>query len=259
MILGYSVAFYIMPASYRKFKDMQVFIRDNYASVLLQEGVFNTMIEGLTVYIRARDSSGLLSGILVHDNRNPKTPVTMMAEQGQLLNTPSGAQFLLINGNRQEMDGERRQVSILHFDRYAVELSMFNSPVVNRQREAEERYLPELLFPEANMVPGLAARLKAELHNRILWSFSALFTAMLAASAFIGVQYNRRGQWRRILAISIMCGAYFAVLLSLINALSPHGWAIAGAYLFSLLSLRIAYQMCTGNIPFRRFFKRVVQ
>ena len=257
MLIGYSIAFYVMPASYRKFKDMQTFIRDNYASVLLQEGVFNTMIEGLTVYIRSRDDGSLLKGILVHDSRNPKAPVTMMAEEGQLLNTPSGAQFLLVNGNRQEMNIEQQQVSILHFDRYAVELSMFNSPIANRVREAEERFLPELLFPEPNIMPSLKARLSVELHNRILWSFSALVSGILAASAFLGGQYNRRGQWRRILVTCILCGGYFAGLLSLINSLSPHGWAIAGAYIYALLSLKLAYSLCKHNMPLRRWFSRM--
>ena len=253
MMIGYSIAFYVMPASYRKFKDMQAYIRDNYASMLLQEGVFNTMIEGVTVYIRARDDSGLLKGILVHDSRNPKEPITMMAEQGQLLNTPSGAQFLLINGNRQEMNTIEKQVSILHFDRYAMELSMFNAkPSAARAREAEERYLPELLFPEPNIMPSLATRLKVELNNRILWSFSALFSAILASSAFIGGQYNRRGQWRRVLIVSIACAAYFISLLSLINALSAHGYAIIGAYAFVLISLVGSYRLSTAHKPVKR-------
>jgi len=256
-LLGYSIAFYIMPTSYRKFKDMQAYIRDNYASVLLQEGVFNTMIEGVTVYIRARDDSGLLKGILVHDSRNPKQPITMMAEQGQLINTPSGAQFVLVNGNRQEMNTEEQQVSILHFDRYAMELSMFNNATTAvRPREAEERYLPELLFPEPGIQPTLASRLKVELNNRILWSFSALFSGMLASSAFIGGQYNRRGQWRRIMIISILCGGYFVSLLSLINSLSAHGYAIIGAYAFVLLSLWASYHMSTNRKPFKGSRKR---
>ncbi len=257
MLIGYSIAFYVMPASYRKFKDMQAYIRDNYASVLLQEGVFNTMIEGLTVYVRSRDGS-LLKGILVHDGRNQKAPVTMMAEEGEMLNTPSGAQFLLINGNRQEMNTEQQQVSILHFDRYAVELSMFNNPVINRVREAEERFLPELLFPEPNILPSLKSRLNVELHNRILWSFSALVAGILAASAFIGGQYNRRGQWRRILITCILCGGYFGGLLSLINALSPHGWAIMGAYAYVLFSLRFSYQLCKHNTLLRKIISRTL-
>ena len=257
MLIGYSVAFYIMPASYRKFKDLQAFIRDNYASVLLQEGVFNTMVEGVTVYIRSRDDSGLLKGILVHDGRNPQTPITMMAEQGQLMSTPSGPQFLMINGNRQEMNNTQQQVSILHFDRYAMELSAFNSPKASRSREPDERYLMELLFPEAGIPPGLVTRLRVELHHRILWSFSALFSAMLGSSAFVGGQYNRRGQWRRILIISILCGMYFAAVLSLVNTLSTHGSAIVGAYVFAFVSLWIAFQMCT-NIQ-GRLLKKVMR
>lgn len=257
MFLGYSVAFYVMPASYRKFKDMQSFIRDNYASVLLQEGVFNTMVEGLTVYIRSREPSGQLNGILVHDNRNPKSPVTMMAESGQLLNTPSGPQFLLINGNRQEMNFAQRQVSILHFDRYAVELSMFQNPVTKRVREAEERYLPELLFPGSDVTPALHARLRAELHQRLLWSFSSLFSVLLAAACFMG-SFNRRNQWRKLLFVSVCCAGYFGTLLALINSLSNQGALVALVYIYVLAALWLALRAVHGKLYVPPFLKRIV-
>ena len=65
------VNLYFMPVGFRLFKDMQYEIRHSVASVMLQEGVFNTPIDGLTIYVGERESGGELTDILVHDSRDP--------------------------------------------------------------------------------------------------------------------------------------------------------------------------------------------
>ena len=146
---GYLISLYILPLSYREFKDMQFFIRNHYAQLLLQEGVFNNPVDGLTVYLREREEDGTLHGILVHDSRVKTKPVTMMAESGQLVRTDQGPRFLLEKGNRQERDGETGSVSLLHFDSYTLDLSVFTKSDTGwRRREPKERFIDELLYPE---------------------------------------------------------------------------------------------------------------
>src|SRR5687768_1133201 len=70
MVLAYVISLYLQPYSYGRFREMQAFLRDNYASILLQEGVFSSPVQGLTVFIRERNPQGTLYGILVHDNRD---------------------------------------------------------------------------------------------------------------------------------------------------------------------------------------------
>ena len=115
-VLSYIISLYLLPSSYRQFKDKQAFIRDNYASLLLQEGVFNSPVNGLTIYLDKRDFNGKLTGILVHDTRDPDHPVTMMAEEGRLVKDQDGKhQFDLINGTRQEINHRDGQLSLLNF------------------------------------------------------------------------------------------------------------------------------------------------
>ena len=102
----YGMSLYLMPLTKRQFKDTQIFLRDHYTSVLLQEEVFNNPVDGLTVFVRKRDDKGMLYGLLVHDSRLEGQEVTMMAEQAQLLQTPSGPRFHLVNGMRQEKRGQ---------------------------------------------------------------------------------------------------------------------------------------------------------
>ena len=69
-ILVYAINLYFIPASFREFKSRQFIARADFSSVLLQEGVFTNLIDDVTVYVRSRDSSGKLHGILVHDSQS---------------------------------------------------------------------------------------------------------------------------------------------------------------------------------------------
>ena len=54
-IFNYAVSLYLMPKSYREFKDMQEMFKNKYLYLFLEEGVFNTQINNLTVYIDQKE------------------------------------------------------------------------------------------------------------------------------------------------------------------------------------------------------------
>ncbi len=226
---GYLVSLYLMPVSYREFKDMQAYIRDNYASMLLQEGVFNTPIKGLTVYIDKRKDDGMLEGLLVHDNRNLKAPVTMMAQEGRLLKTPAGPQFELINGNRQEVDADSHQLSLLYFERYTLDLAGFTQETEDRSRDPKERYLAELFFPDKKD-EEIYDQLRAEGHQRLTWPLYNLMMTFIALSALLSGQFNRRGQWKRLCVGIAMAFMVITLGVSMANVVARHPNAILGMY-----------------------------
>lgn len=243
MLFGYAISLYFLPASYRQFKDMQNFLRDNYASLLLQEEVFNSPIDGLTVFIRERGKEGGLKGILVHDNRQPDMPVTMMAQSGELVQTPQGPRFLLYNGNRQE--NRRGSVSLLNFDSYAVDIGFYTNAAGPRTREAQERFLPELLHPET-ISAQFANELRAELHQRLTWPLYSLGLTLLGLAFLLTGDFNRRGQWKRITLSTALATLSVLAAFGFINALSknpsmvPLVYGLAGGImLISLYALLI--------------------
>ena len=64
-------------------------IRADLGAAILNEGQFNTPVQGLTVFIRELEPDGQIHGILVHDNRDRKRPTTYLAESGVLAQTPA--------------------------------------------------------------------------------------------------------------------------------------------------------------------------
>ncbi len=222
-VLSYGITLYLLPTSYREFKDLQSFIRNNYVSVLLQEGVFNSPTKGLTVYIRQIEDTGQLHGIIVHDSRVVGKPVTMMAESGKLVRTSTGPRFVLINGNRQEVSHETQQLSLLQFDRYALDLSTFTQAQERRWREPEERYVHELFSPDAytqEVAAHLIQKMKAEGHHRITWPLYNILLALIALMAFISGTFNRRGQTWKILVYSVVGLAMMGVGLTMNNVVA---------------------------------------
>lgn len=217
----YAINLYFVPNSFREFKERQFVLRSDYSSILLQEGVFNTVIDDLTVFIRTRTSDGTLKGILVHDNRIAGESVTMMAESGALVKSESGPRFVLVNGNRQAINKERGQLSLLYFDRYALDLSQIARPPSERWREPRERYLHELFNPgEGYDEQRNRNKFLAEAHQRLASPLYAFALTCIALAALLGGQLNRRGQWLRILAGIVAAFAFLAVAVGLVNMIA---------------------------------------
>ncbi len=200
-LVVYAITLYFLPVSYRAFKDLQFHIRNDYSAVLIQEGAFNDLGEGLTVYVRERTGDGELRGILVHDNRQADRPVTMMAERGALVRAENGPRVVMVNGNRQEIEQDSRRLSLLHFDRYTVEVSTLTNIAGTRWREPKERFLPDLLSP-GTTGDDLRSRdeLIAEGHHRLVAPFYTLTFVLIALAALLSGQFHRRGQTHRVLA-----------------------------------------------------------
>jgi lipopolysaccharide export system permease protein len=225
--LAYAISLWLLPVSYREFKDMQLYLRDNYASLLLQEDVFNSPVDGLTVFIRERDADGILHGIIVHDSRDEtKPPITMMAEEGRLEQTPQGPRFMLYHGNRQTV--EDGKLSFLNFDQYALDINFYAAGGHDRMRQPEEMYLNELLFPDATGEE--AARLVAEGHNRITWPLFCLGMTLFGVSVLLSGEFNRRGQWQRVTAVVLLSGLSLSASVGLLNLSVHQPWMLALMY-----------------------------
>lgn len=217
-VVCYAITLYFMPLGFRTFKDRQSTIRSDFSHVLLKEGTFNTLPDGLTVYLRERQANGEFVGILVHSNRNPDVPVTMMAERGALVSTPRGPRLLLINGNRQEMQRASNKLSLLYFDRYNVDLSGLANVDEQRWREPRERYLHELFGPpRSRSDEAYRSKLLAEGHQRLVAPVFCIAFALIGLAGLLTGEFSRRGQMPRMFAAAAAVVVFQALSLTLAN------------------------------------------
>lgn len=234
MCMCYVMSLYLMPLTKRQFKEAQTFLRDNYASVLLQEEVFNTPVDGLTVFIRQREDDGTLSGILVHDSRIIGQTTTMMAEKAQLMQSPTGPQFYLIKGQRQEK--RNGTVTWLDFDSYSIDLSFYTKQAKARVIGQEELFLGDLLNPKG-VSASRANKYKAEAHQRLTWPLYGLLLPLVAATVLLRGEFNRRGQWKIITSLCFAAVVLVVLVFGLNNFVArfPHLTPVVYAYVMSVM------------------------
>jgi lipopolysaccharide export system permease protein len=222
-IICYAISLHFLPQSYREFKETQSYIRNNYSSLLLQEGVFNTPTKGLTVYVDKKQDDGKLKGILVYDSRDKNNPTTMMAQEGKIVISNESSRFELSDGNRQEINKNNKQLSLLYFKEYVMDFSSYTNDDVKRVHEAEERFIGELISPkDTNISAKFRNKLMAEAHQRLTWPFFNIVLSLIALSALLSGQLNRRGQWKRITVASSVSFVAIISNFGLNNLISSH-------------------------------------
>jgi lipopolysaccharide export system permease protein len=176
--------------------------------VLLQEGIFNTLSDSLTIYVRGRDPNGELTGLLIHETRDPDKPITIVAERGTFVDTESGPRVLMLNGSRQQYDRTTGKLSVLTFERYSLDLSAYRDADDLRDRQPDELFLHELLFKRHP--PGDTSRF-IEAHLRLINPLTALAFCTIPVACLLTGEYNRRGQTKRVL-LAILLAFLFETL-----------------------------------------------
>jgi lipopolysaccharide export system permease protein len=226
---------WLLPAATRAFKDLQFAIRHQFVSSVVQEGTFTTVSDRLTVYVRERTPSGELTGILIQDEREPSRPVTIIADRGVIVETPSGPRVVMENGTRQQLDTAAGRLSMLSFERYTLDLGEIRDAPGARLREPRERYVHEL-WREPAEDPALLA----ERHLRIAGPLAALSFTLVPLACLLTGEFNRRGQARRILTAVVLAFIFEAVDLGIRNAVNRAPMLIPLVYVSSLTPALLA-------------------
>lgn len=214
--IGYTISIYLLPISHREFRDLKYQLGNEYSAAILQEGVFNTLTDGITIFVRERSLNGDLKGILAHDNRDLDNPVTMMAERGALRRTDEGPHIVLENGNRQVVDVKNGRLQMLYFDKYSFNLSQFETASKERALDRREQTISQLLSPPTNLPARTQRTYIAEAHQRMVYPLYSIAFVLVALAALLSGEFSRRGQVKRVV-VAIFCVASLQIILLTLN------------------------------------------
>lgn len=257
-VVAYALSLWIIPKTVQNFRELQWSIRNDISNILLQEGSFNKFGNGLTIYVRARNSEGELLGILVHDRRNPTKPVTLMAEKGAIVFTEQGPRILMVKGNRQQLPEGTGQLSVLNFDSYTVDLNTAQGDSGPRFRDARERSILELYNADIKELgDGDYRRAKVELHQRLTSPLYCLGYALIALVTLLTATFDRRGQTATILTAIGLMVATQAAALGLANLAAANPTFLVSLYALAVLPLALGFWGLARpprTNPFRRRF-----
>ncbi|MCP4922931.1 MAG: LPS export ABC transporter permease LptF [bacterium] len=246
----YILNLYVMPFSFRQFKDMEYQIRQQSSALLLQPGRFNAT-KGMTFYTQKVLSDGSLEGLLIHDQRSKESPVTLTAQRGLLDMSSDAPRLRLFEGSHQQLDANTKSIRTIYFDQYTLKLPPPAPVQARKHRKLYEEYLETLIFPEEeNLQKRL--QMQAEGFKRLLSPLLAFGFSLLAFLFLLGGQLQRRGHAKRLGASVVIAIGLQMAFLGFINATDKNLWPIWGAVLVIVLAILVPLKF----LIFPTFFKR---
>lgn len=260
LVLLFSI--YVAPAGLRELKSQLYEIRSDVATAMIREGTFTNPAQGLTVYVRERTPDGTTYGILVHDSRNPKEPITYMAETGSLVQGPNGPLLVMFNGNIQrvsrEGDRDMGAATLLYFDKYTYDLSQYIDTKPSFTYEGRERYFSELIAPARDDTYGQTHREKllADAHERLVEGVYPTMLTLIALATLLPAPFNRRGYASRMALAAVLALAIRLLGFVLANGASTSSYLIFLMYLVPMAVCGICIAIIAGvrfDLLFQRF------
>lgn len=248
-----------IPMAEAAFSELEWKVKNDVSHLMFREGQFTEVQYNLTVFITTHEKDGSMTGILLNDERDPKTKMTVSAEKGRVVYTDKGPRIILIKGVRQEVNRNTSQFSSLAFDRYSVDFGTTETQQ-EKSEGVREKNLSELLNArdDKSLTTAQANRYIVEGNKRLLNPFYNLLFALLGCTGLIVGNFNRRGQTKIIfLSISAMV-LIQAMQLTLENLAAKHISLLFTLYLNFLLPLAICiYLLLFYNPSFFRRKKRI--
>ena len=198
------VAHVVSPYSLQRVKVLVTEMKADLVSVVLQEGTFNTIEDGLTFHVGERGAAGLLSNILISDDREKNVSAVYSAKEGIVTRTAYGSFLILKDGEIQQTDHEEESVTLIKYQSYAFDLSSFSGKSEIPKTRIKERPTWELLTPDASDKdyqdnPG---RFRQQIHERfseMLWPFANVLMIL----AFSGQARSSRQSFSSSIATAV--------------------------------------------------------
>jgi lipopolysaccharide export system permease protein len=192
-LLVLAISAYFAPKGLRMLRDWLTEVRANVVSNIVQPGRFTSIESGVTIRISERRNNGQLVGIFLDDRRNPAERVTVLAEEGELLDNDKGTFLVLQKGMVQRQQTSERDPAIVAFDRYAFDLSQFAGGPQAVKYSIRERYVWQLLFPDRAdpLYAEQPGQYRAELFDRLMAPFYPL-AFLVIAFAYLGAPRTNR-------------------------------------------------------------------
>ena len=198
------ISVYITPVSLNEIRHKIIDIRSSgiHASIL-KEKKFISPVDNLTIFLQERVGNKI-TGLLIHDIKNPYSPQTYIAENGEFIEEDNKKILRLFKGNIQIFDRNERRISEVEFQTYDLNLAPYN------KQESEHIYPDELYtYQIVNNLNGKSIKdlnkyekeQFAQLHSRIA---NPLYIFCFALIPLIILKFSKKPGDSFLMPISIV-------------------------------------------------------
>ncbi|MBD0415778.1 LPS export ABC transporter permease LptF [Oryzicola mucosus] len=159
--------------------------RADLISLLIQEGTFRKVDNGLFVQISERLPDGGLGGVFVADSREKNIDLIYYAKEGAFVDR-DGRKMLVMNDGVIQRKAPGGEVSVIRFTSYAFDMSEFTNAANEITMYPKDRTTGYLLDPPSDdrMYQKVPQQFRAELHRRFSdWLYPLAFALISIAVA----------------------------------------------------------------------------
>ena len=205
------------------FKDLSFRVLKQNVTLTIRDKVFWDDLPGIVLYTDHYDEANhTLKGVIIHDGRDSKRPMTIFASEGKIGCTPDQQDICLIlyNGSIHSA-GKDNEYRLVKFGEYVMTVGGPGKGVGIGRNELDMG-IGELLQQINNPATAPSTRLKMqiELQSRFAFPFASLVFAVVAVP--LGLQ-NRRSGKSAGFSTSIAILLIYYLLLSLLRTLAEKG------------------------------------
>lgn len=233
------VGHFVSPWSLLTLKVFATQMRADLVSVLVREGQFTRIEKGLVFHVTRREAGGVLSGILISDEREAGKSIIFTASKGFVQRKDDGAFLLLRDGEIQQRNAADGNLTVIKYDSYVFDLSTFARKTELGDLRPKERTTPQLLNPDPNdpyfkSRPGLYRSQVHERFSEMLWPFAYVLVLL----AFAGQARSSRQSY----------GSAIGAGMLLVTALRGFGFSAVGATKGDPSMVWLVYTLPLGGI-----------
>jgi lipopolysaccharide export system permease protein len=160
--LGIAMSFYIFPASAQRLRAEVSRVMAERAPYAIEEGIFNTSLKDIVVFVKDKPSVDRMNGIFIYDERKKGQPTVVYAREGAISGSDGyGISFELRDGQiHMVRDGGSTELS---FTRYVLSLPTALEKPARKYHELT----PFELLREAGSDRDQRTRILLEFHRRL--------------------------------------------------------------------------------------------
>ena len=203
-VLGFSLlitaaalffSLYATPWGNQEMRQLLLDITKRRADLGVREQIFNNDFDKMVFFVNHVPSSGgLMHGIFLSDDRDPRVPNAITADTGRMIFDPKTERLVLqlFNGRVLRLSDDATSFHSVQFDTYQVPLELFQ--FTPKTKSEDEMYYPELLQALSRAQPGSVEqnKLLIEINRRIALPLGV--TIMVLTVMPLGISTQVRGR-----------------------------------------------------------------
>lgn len=241
-VISFGIDNGVDPYARQRGRELVAAARADLLSLVIQEGTFRKIEDGLFIQIGERLPDGRLGGIFVADSRTEGTDLVYYAKSGVVVEKGNESVLIMQDGQiHRKLPGN--DISVIRFLSYAFDLSLFTGASGTPRLYPKDRTLPYLLNPSHDdpMFQKNPQLFRAELHRRFTeWAYPLVF-ALIALAVIGNARSHREGRINPLMtavtiALLVRWAGYFAANQVQV---SPGLWPIVYAIPLSFSAISI--------------------